>query len=574
MLSLGINTGHDSGVCLLDGKQVIFAENEERHSRIKNHVGFPFLALRNLLTLFDPADIQVIGLEGAKILPYKTDSDFSSVEGSRLEYILESLAILQVGLGRNWGVRTIQELSKVFQVHRRSALKQSLRKMGLLCPVEYIDHHEAHNASAVLVQANSLPLANGIALSMDASGEGWCSKVYTFRNSQLSEVKELRLPSLYSPANLYMHVTNVLGFKPMRHEGKITGLAAFGNPTNVYSLLRDDFGFNVKLGRWYNHLGYRSALQEKLKARLRNVAPEDVAAGVQALVEDSVVNYVQREVAGRFGASHFFLSGGLFANVKLNQRIAEMPWCAGLDVAPNMGDGGLGLGAAAVARRRLLGKEDHASSEPPIQSSMYLGHEITHQEALAAVQRAGCSYDLVSDEPLAIASALAERKVIAIARGRMEYGPRALCNRSILYHATDRSVNQWLNQQLRRTEFMPFAPVLSLGSAYKLLELSDRVNYETMTVTCRCSPTMKDLYPAVVHVDGTARPQVVADQHSEIGKILSTYKELTGLEVLVNTSFNMHEEPIVRTADESIKAFFQSSLDFLFLPGVMVAANR
>lgn len=573
MLSLGINSGHDSGVCLLDGKQVIFAENEERHSRIKNHVGFPFLALKELLKQFYPADIQIIGIEGEKILPYKKESDFSSVQGTKLEYLLESLHILQIGIGRRWGVRTIQELSKVFQIPQRRALEQSLRKMGLSCPIEYIDHHEAHNASATLVQANGLPITNGIALSMDASGEGWCSKVFAFRNGQLIEVKELRLPSLYSPANLYMHVTKLLGFKPMRHEGKITGLAAYGNPTNVYSILRAEFGFSVKLDQWYNHLGYRGALHKKLKDRLRNQAPEDVAAGVQALVEDSVVSYVQQKIAGRFGASHFFLSGGLFANVKLNQRIAEMSWCTGLDVAPNMGDGGLGLGAAAVARRRLTGR-NQGSSNAPIQTSMYLGHEITHQEALAAVDKAGCTYSLISDEPGAIARALAQKKVIAIARGRMEYGPRALCNRSILYHATDRAVNQWLNQQLRRTEFMPFAPVLSKSSAIRLMELSDRVNYETMTVTCRCTPTMQTLYPAVVHVDGTARPQIVSDQESEIGKILLRYRELTGLEVLVNTSFNMHEEPIVRTADESIKAFLQSSLDYLFLPGVMVAAGR
>jgi carbamoyltransferase len=167
-----------------------------------------------------------------------------------------------------------------------------------------------------------------------------------------------------------------------------------------------------------------------------------------------------------------------------------------------------------------------------------------------------------------VAELLAEKKIVALCRGRMEYGPRALGNRTIMYAATDPSVNDWLNHQLRRTEFMPFAPVTRIEEVDRCY-VDGRKSAHTasfMTVCYNCTEWMQQTQPAVVHVDGTARPQYISrEQNPFYYDVLSEYQALTGLPSTVNTSFNMHEEPIVCTAREALKAFVASNLDALVL---------
>ncbi len=228
-LFLGINTGHDSGVSLISDDEVVVAENEERYSRVKNHVGFPFLSLRNALKQIDPSQIQLVGIEGKKILPFYKAEKFESAEGSLFERYLDDSGLLKYFLGTKLGVSSIQHGFSIIQRERTNQIIQFLRNSDVNAPVEWFDHHHCHAASATLVQNRDGVILDGLSFSMDASGEGWCSKVYLLRKGQLIEQKEFRLPSYHSPANLYMHVTRFLGYRALRHEGKVTGLAAFGN---------------------------------------------------------------------------------------------------------------------------------------------------------------------------------------------------------------------------------------------------------------------------------------------------------------------------------------------------------
>jgi carbamoyltransferase len=179
-----------------------------------------------------------------------------------------------------------------------------------------------------------------------------------------------------------------------------------------------------------------------------------------------------------------------------------------------------------------------------------------------------------ADPEAEIAQLLAAGKVVARCAGRMEYGPRALGNRSILYQATDPTVNDWLNQRLRRTEFMPFAPVLLVEDAPDYLKDFDgRSSYaaEFMTITYDVTDRCRREAPAIVHVDGTARPQVVTESSNPaLRRILERYKEITGLGVLINTSFNMHEEPIVCSPQDALRAFLEGRLDVLALEDFLV----
>jgi len=208
-------------------------------------------------------------------------------------------------------------------------------------------------------------------------------------------------------------------------------------------------------------------------------------------------------------------------------------------------------------------------------TDVYLGPEYTDAEIEQALDSSGLEYSRIEDIEPRIADLVAENKVVARFNGRMEYGPRALGNRSILYQAIDPAVNQWLNTRLGRTEFMPFAPATLYEDRDRCYQGMDGAEFTSqfMTITFDCTPWMREHCPAAVHVDGTARPQLVTrDSNPSFHQILSEYKRLTGLPSLINTSFNMHEEPIVCSPQDAIRSFVQGRLDYLAMGDYLIAS--
>jgi carbamoyltransferase len=224
-----------------------------------------------------------------------------------------------------------------------------------------------------------------------------------------------------------------------------------------------------------------------------------------------------------------------------------------------MGDGGCGTGAAFVACLE-------SGIRPEKVESVYLGPEYSDEEIERCLLEAGLHYRRLEDPEPEIASELAKNRIVARFNGRMEYGPRALGNRSVLYQAREPEVNLGLNHQLGRTEFMPFAPAALQESTRELfehLEGGERTA-EFMTITFDCTPKMCSESPAAVHIDRTARPQIVTpSSNPSFHRLLTEYKKLTGLSVLINTSFNMHEEPIVCSPQDAIRAFLDGRIDML-----------
>jgi carbamoyltransferase len=558
---IGINIGHDSGVTLISDKKVLFASNEERYSREKFHIGFPYLALKDLLSNFK-IPIDIVAIEGKKILPLqgakKIGESGESQKLARFQTnLLDNLGMSKILLGTNSGIFAIQSAAEILQLNRRKELQKIIYSMiGSDCRIEFVDHHEAHIASSTLA---SPQIKDGLAISFDASGEGYCSKVALFSKDTLLFQNQFSIPSYFSPANLYKNITMLLGYRPLRHEGKITGLAAFGDPTFTQQYFNSNIGFNKERKKFFNKIGYDS-IHKQMSWLLHEFSKEDIAAGLQSSVENTVTNYVSYllDEFGYAAEKNIFLSGGLFGNVKLNQKIYELNGIKNIFVAPNMGDGGLSLGAAAFFVPDLVAP-----------ANMYLGSKIISEKGVDRPNMNNFEVIELDYKQIAyrLARLLADNKIVAIARGEMEFGPRALCNRSILYSAKDKSVNSWLNSKLNRTEFMPFAPVIRDIDADKFFIINKYAGaYEYMTITVPCREiTVKDA-PAIVHVDNTARPQIISeDSNPLMYEILSKYAEITNSGILVNTSFNMHEEPIVRTNDEAIQAFLSSDLDALLL---------
>jgi carbamoyltransferase len=240
-----------------------------------------------------------------------------------------------------------------------------------------------------------------------------------------------------------------------------------------------------------------------------------------------------------------------------------------------MGDGGLAVGAGLAACVPGVLDETMPAVSDPL-GVVFLGPVLTIVDVDAALLAAGLEPESLDDiAPLveAVADLLADGYVVARAAGRMEYGPRALGNRSILYHPADPSVNDWLNINLKRTEFMPFAPAVlweHREACFEGLEGAE-LAARFMTVTFRCTPWMAEHMPGVVHIDGTARPQLVHRAASPgFHDILDAFHRRTGLPGVVNTSFNMHEEPIVCSADDCVRAFLAARIDYLAIGPYLV----
>ncbi|MEK7623077.1 MAG: carbamoyltransferase C-terminal domain-containing protein, partial [Patescibacteria group bacterium] len=405
-------------------------------------------------------------------------------------------------------------------------------------------------------------------VTLDASGN--------FRSGSISigkgtELKEISCNYTWDSLGfLYGQITEYLGFKPHRHEGKVTGLAAYGDPQKCLPLMqkmiqvRDGKIVSLMGEGYYKPFFYEQS--EKLKVALKSFSREDIAAGLQKHFEDVVTQYIQYYVE-ETGVGNLALAGGVFANVKLNQRIRAIPGVKDIYVFPHMGDGGLSVGGCllSLAARGI---------RPSPWQQVYLGNESNDADVRAVFEKYKdqIAVETLNQEEVAkrAVELLQKNTVIGLFQGRMEYGPRALGNRSIIYHANDKTVNDWLNKRMHRTEFMPFAP-------FTTMELAPRcfVGWQPSHVTTRfmtecydCTDEMKQNSPAVVHVDGTARPQIIAREDNPLYyDIVDGWHKETGGLCLINTSFNEHEHPIVCTIEDAVTSLLGDNVDCVLVNG-------
>jgi carbamoyltransferase len=293
------------------------------------------------------------------------------------------------------------------------------------------------------------------------------------------------------------------------------------------------------------------------------VSREDLSASVQHLLETSVLTSVRRMLE-RNPSRHLGLAGGVFANVRLNRLLAENTGVEEVFVFPAMGDDGLAVGAGLDALRQRDGLETWLTERYRL-PDMYLGGD--HNAEIDRVLAATPGIAAVDGDPVTAAvERLQSGQAGAIYTRRMEYGPRALGARTILGNPTDPTINDSLNRRLERSEFMPFAPVVAEADADEVFEVTPTNRYACrfMTITCAVKPAWRERIPAVVHVDGTARPQTITrDVNPLYFDILAGFKQATGLPVLINTSFNVHEEPIVDTPDQCRRALLDDRVDFV-----------
>jgi len=354
-------------------------------------------------------------------------------------------------------------------------------------------------------------------------------------------------------------LAEAFGFVSCRDEGKITGLAACGDASKVQE--PSPFAFvdgHLKYRGLYGRPG-REWAKRTLTARYSR---EDVAAWAQIILEDTLAT-VAAHWLRQTGLRRLVVAGGVFANVRLNQRLHELDEVESLFVYPNMGDGGLSLGVIREAQ----------SLPPEKISNVFLGDSFSKAEIEDTLVRASLSFEHCGAMEERVADLLAAGHIVARFAGAMEWGPRALGNRSILVRTSDRKVVARLNTLLRRSDFMPFAPAVIAEDSDEYVVGAGKARHaaEFMTACFACTQRMKDEHPAIVHVDGTARAQlVVKESNPYFHEILRLFRQRSGTGVVLNTSFNIHEEPIVRTPDEAVAAFLNARLDYLAIGEFLV----
>lgn len=451
--------------------------------------------------------------------------------------------------------------------NRRSAFKKLLHEeFGFTCPVHFIDHHFCHITSAYYTSGYK----DATVVSIDGGGDGKSGRIYDVVDGEFKELTSIS--SFDSLGCFYSYVTQLCGFQAGKHEGKITGLAAYGKPKYIPYLKKIMVTENGGVKNVAN-VFFLSALKEFKRLLPKNFSHRDLAASMQTYTENMVVDLVKHwlEKTNHYNVA---LAGGIFANVRINQCIHEIPGVKSIFIHPGMSDEGMPVGAALGLYYDLSG----AKYDPNFvaMQHVYLGPEFNDDEIRQDLEKHeinAARYDEVEPE---IARLLADGAVVARFNGKMEYGPRALGNRSILYQTTDPSVQYWLNDGLSRTEFMPFAPIVMTEHASKCFKNIDGADNTSrfMTITFYCTDWMAKNCPGVVHLDNTARPQFVGEtDNPSMYKILAEYYKLTRLPVLINTSFNMHEEPIVCTPYDAIRAFKLGHLDYLAI-GNYIAKNQ
>ena len=555
LVILGVTNTPDSGAALIVDGRIVAAANEERFVRKKLVQCFPSESIGWALASagLRIGDVDWVGsgcwkgIDQADTLPILV-RDIVSQAGHE-DGLQQAERRVQVSASRDEAFR--QELYG------------SLRELGVpdnrvLC----CDHHYSHAVTAFY------PSPFDEALVFTADGRGDFRSVTLWEASRTDGLRLLDCASeITSPGALYGLITKYLGFVPDRHEGKVTGLAAHGTRGPAYDLLRSVFFYDQAGGRLRSRIGpcfrpFASAEPPGLAGALEGVSREDVAYGVQKVLEEVLCAFLLRHIGARPRKSvNLCLAGGCMSNVKLNYELADLPQVRGVYVFPQMGDGGNALGGAmSVAIQR----DGIRRFDMP---TVYLGPEYGDADVEAAFRSEGVGHRrLGADAPAVVADLIAAGRIVGWYQGRLEYGPRALGSRSILAQATDASINTTLNARLHRTEFMPFAPVTIDAYAASCFEgwEPDQVSSRFMTICYRATKLLAQRCPAVVHVDGTARPQVVFREHNPAYyDVVKAYIEKTGNPALINTSFNHHEEPIVNTPRDAVRSLRKGNVDVL-----------
>jgi carbamoyltransferase len=570
VVTLAINEGINSSVVVTDGRRPVFALQEERIRRVKNFMGFPHEALAFTLERLglSAADVDVVCLSNLASPSFTRETFYQwydetadrplrgSVEGERTRSFARRVrGMLSPGAG--------------------DAMTAALARHGLDGrPLRRTHHHANHAASAYYGLRDPGRDEPYLVLTLDGGGDGDCAHVYRAEGDRLELLASTTLG--HSLGHLYARVTHLMGMTPHEHEYKLMGLAPYADPERVAPLL-DRMRSYLDLDP-RNPLEFRRGTAEptymqqpRLQYDFRRVRFDTLSGAIQSFTEELLCRWVQAAVR-QTGISHVLAAGGVFMNVKANKLISELPEVEAFDVFPSCGDESLPFGAAWIAA------DD--SSDPLAGRALTtyaLGPDASFDLEEAREHYGGSvEFRRLEDPAATCAELLAAGEVVARCSGPMEFGARALGNRSILADPSNPQVVPIINRMIKHRDFwMPFAPAVLAERAADYVVLPRTLPSDDpapfMMHTFDTTDRRDEIVAAVHQEDGTARAQTVAKSSSPgFHRVIEQFERRTGRAAVLNTSFNLHGFPIVTGACDAIDVLLRSSLENLVVDDQLV----
>ena len=584
MIVLGISETHCATAAILRDGAIIGCASEERFTRLKNDAGYPRLAVEALLrdAGLRPSQIDLVALAGRDAYAREWmnrvlhDREYArEYYGVRLEEPRAGLGRRARKLGAKLGLADSARGKFTLGEGERLAMVTEHLKLGAE-RVTTLDHHTCHAASAYF--GAPFDGAPALVLTNDNAGDGLCATASTARGTALERCEAAPSAS-GSLGSFYSFVTLLLGMKFGEHEYKVMGLAPYAPAAAVErasAALGEVFGLeeDVTPARFaWRRRGarYRLLAEATLGARF-----DAIAGGAQQIVEDTLLRWA-RLMRQRYGGDRLALGGGVFMNVKANGLLAAEEWVRDLFVFPSCGDESNAIGAAYLGYLDLCAKAGVPAKPAPL-GPAYLGPSIDDAEVEALVRARDLAARHRVSEPARIeeriADLLVSDGVVARCAGRMEFGARALGNRSILANPSDHRVVRIINHMIKNRDFwMPFAPSVLREREGDYLVNPKGLASPYMMLAFPTNPKRRDEIVAAVHPqDFTARAHVVDEAWNPgYHRVIREFEGRTGIGAVLNTSFNLHGEPLVSSPADAVDTFERSGLPHLALGRFLIS---
>lgn len=564
MIILGINNMHDASASLVVDGSVVAAAEEERFTRVKHARGFPKNAIQFCLD-YSGLQIKDVDIICASWKPWalrvRATHAFKSV--------LTSPDMFRAKASRGAG-QMRHEWAELFMLKR--LIEKNFGKGKY--KTEYVDHHLSHAASAFLCS----PFERAAILTVDGAGEAATTVLWSAEGTNMKRLKGVNLP--HSLGQFYSAITAFLGFKTQSDEYKVMGLASYGDPVyadylrqHVVHLLPDGL-FRMDPYFIDYHLsrnGIFRSTTTNIFGKPRDSGEEwtkrhaDVAASAQSVVEEALF-HLANHLYKCTGRDALCMSGGVAFNCVANGKLFRNTPFSDVFIQPAAGDAGSALGASLLLEHKYNG-----GGRNYVMKDAYLGPSFNLSDCEAALEANNLTYEKLPEDMLLkrTAQVLSEGKLVCWFQGRMEWGPRALGNRSFLADPRREEMKDIINLRIKQREsFRPFAPSVLEERSQDYFAFSGSSPF--MLYACKVKPGMKSLIPAVTHVDGTARPQTVSKKtNPRYWNLIREFERLTNVPVLLNTSFNI-QEPIVCTPEDAIRSFLSTDTDYLVIDDLFV----
>ncbi len=557
---LGVWDGHDSGAALIKDDKVLAAINEERLTRRKLEIKFPELSIQTCLRMagIEPADIKTVAVSTA---------DFAKTLGRVAPSTKEAYYLIRRRKKTPGLLSTIKKQAK-YRITEigPSALSRfvstycvnaELVRLGFRNhAIRLVDHHLCHAATAAYWSG----FDSCLVLTVDGIGDGQSGSVSRLDNGRLSRLANIS--GRDSLGIFFEHVTNLMNMRELEDEGKVMAIANYAYPipdaeNPMLDLVTVE---GMQLRSRYGSL----RMYGELKKLLWKYPSEQFAYMAQRTLELKVCQ-LARNCLHQTGLRRLALAGGVFSNIKLNMQIRLLPEVDVCCVFPHMGDGGLALGAAFQANNDLNGVSAYNAPD------VYWGLSYTDDEILAAIKQSGYSWTTHDNIAQKTAQLIADGNIVFWLQGGMEYGPRALGRRSILALPNSTRIKDLLNLRLKmRVWYQPFCPSMLAEEAPGLLENNDGLINRFMTMGYMVKEERRRDMEGVMSIDGSCRPQFVTDNEPLFRQLLQELKKLTGWGVVLNTSFNVHGDPLVCSPQDALDTLRKTNNDYLVMGKYLV----